>query len=251
MWEVLTRNQAVATGMFEKIVGVAKRLLRAGPRRVSEMMELPKYMVSGYEHEDAGGAVVFTFVQRGLPQEHGPGGARKRRSEFVVTVRQVRDGLEFDWSGSPDDPGPVRNDIQGEIATRMEERAVCIGRVKELVDVVDGWARELGWSTRRVEKKLDDARVGTHRVPALLLQAETCRIILEPVGRSAPGVEGVVDLYLMPAYDDIASIYYYGDRWMMHYLFPNSKPAPTVREAMTLSKEALQSVLAEMKQHAA
>jgi hypothetical protein len=29
------------------------------------------------------------------------------------------------------------------------------------------------------------------------------RELLEPIGRPAPGIEGIVDLYLMPAYDDI------------------------------------------------
>ena len=73
------------------------------------------------------------------------------------------------------------------------------------------------------------------------------------MGRSAPGAEGVVDLYLMPAYDDIASLYYYGDRWNLHYMFPGTKPAATVREAeaLPLSKEALEKVLAEMRQNAA
>jgi hypothetical protein len=63
----------------------------------------------------------------------------------------------------------------------------------------------------------------------------------------------VVDLYLMPAYDDIASVYYYGSQWNLHYLFPGTKPAATVRaaEARPLSKESLGEVLALMRQHAA
>ncbi|MBV9124501.1 MAG: hypothetical protein JO112_14175, partial [Planctomycetes bacterium] len=127
-----------------------------------------------------------------------------------------------------------------------------IDRVTELVAAVEQWAKELGWATKRVEKKLDDARVGTHRIPALLMQADTCRIILEPVGRSAPGTDGVVDLYLMPAYDDIANIYHYGGRWNLHYVFPGGKPVASVREAeaLPLSKESLERVLAEMKQYA-
>ena len=64
--------------------------------------------------------------------------------------------------------------------------------------------------------------------------------------------DGVVDLYLMPAYDDIASLYYYGDRWNVHYMFPGTRPGVTVREAeaMPLSKETLEKVLAEMRQSA-
>jgi hypothetical protein len=102
-----------------------------------------------------------------------------------------------------------------------------------------------------VEKKLDDARIGSHRVPALVMQADTVRIMLEPIGRSAPGAEGIVDLYLMPAYDDIASIYYYNGRWNLHYTF-GRPPVAQIREAEAtpLSRESLERVLAELRQHA-
>jgi len=63
----------------------------------------------------------------------------------------------------------------------------------------------------------------------------------------------VVDLYLMPAYDDIASLYYYGNQWNLHYMFAGAKPVATVREAeaMPLSKETLEKVLAGMRENAA
>jgi hypothetical protein len=169
-----------------------------------EMSEQPRYMVSGYEPDAGGGSVVFTFVPKGPQQERGLGGIPKRVPQFIVTVRGGPDALAFDWSGSPDDPGAAGPEIEGEVRTRMQERTVWIDRVNELVTLIHQWATELGWSTRFLGKKLDDARVGTHRVPALLMQADTVRIIVEPIGRSAPGAEGVVDLYLMPGYDDIA-----------------------------------------------
>ena len=209
-----------------------------------------RYMVSVYEPEEAGGTLIFTFVPKGLRQERGAGGASNRVPQFVVAVRQDAIELTFDWSGTPDDPGDAREEIQTEIAARMEERSIWIKRVASLVGQVEQWAREMNWSTRRVEKKLDDARIGKHQVPALLMQVETCRVLLEPVGRSAPGAEGVVDLYLMPAYDDIASLYYYNDRWNLHYMLPGTKSVATVREAaaMPLSRETLEQVVAEMRQ---
>lgn len=126
-------------------------------------------------------------------------------------------------------------------------------KINTLVDQVEAWAKELSWSTRRVEKKLDDSLIGEHQVPALLMHEETCRILLEPIGRSTAGAEGVVDLYLLPAYDDIATLYYYNQRWNLHYMFADSKPVASVREAegMPLTKEALAKVLAEMRQGAA
>src|SRR5208283_5952327 len=99
----------------------------------------------------------------------------------------------------------------------MHDREIWIDRVTALVAQVDQWAKEMGWSTRRLEKRLDDARIGKHRVPALLIRQDTCRALFEPIGRSTPGADGVVDLYLMPAYDDIASHYYYDSQWNLHY----------------------------------
>ncbi len=211
-----------------------------------------QFTVSVYGSEQAGGSLVFTFVPKGLQQENGAGGAPQRILQYVVAVRQESRGPTFDWSGTPDDPGPAREEIHTEIAARMKQRSIWLDRLASLVGQVEQWARELGWSTRRVEKKLDDAWIGTHRVPALLMQEDTCRILLEPVGRSAPGAEGVVDLYLMPAYDDIASLYYYGNRWNLHYLFPGTKPVAAVREseALPLSKETFAKVLAELRQNA-
>jgi len=212
-----------------------------------------RYMVSIYEPEQSGGALLFTFVPRGLQQERGPGGVPRRVPQFIVAVRQEGGKLVFDWSGTPDDPGPARQEIEEDVVARMHDRAIWIERVTVLVSQLEQWAREMGWSTRQVEKKLDDAWIGKHRVPALLMQEDTCRVLLEPVGRSTPGAEGVVDLYLMPAYDDIASLYYSGDQWNLHYMFPGTKPVATVRdaEAMPLSREALGKVLAQMRQHAA
>ena len=211
-----------------------------------------QFTVSVYEPERTDGPLVFSFVPKGLQQGNGARGVPKRMPQFVVAVRQDPCGPTFDWSETPDDPGAAREEIETDIAARMEDRSVWMDRVASLVGQVEQWAREMNWSTRRIEKTLDDIRFGRHRVPALLMQEDTCRILLEPIGRSAPGVEGVVDLYLMPAYDDIASLYFYGDRWNLHYIFPDSKPTATVREAeaLPLSKETFAKVLAELRQNA-
>lgn len=159
----------------------------------------------------------------------------------------------FDWSRTPDDPGEGKLEIEQEVAQRVNDRFAWLDRVSTLVGQVEQWGKELGWATRRIDKSLDDSRIGKHQVPALLMQQDLCRVLLEPIGRSTPGTEGVIDLYLMPAYDDIASLYYYDDRWNLHDLFPGSNPVSTVREAegVPLSKETLQTVLAEMMQNAA
>ncbi|MBW3541883.1 MAG: hypothetical protein KY476_16565 [Planctomycetes bacterium] len=127
-----------------------------------------------------------------------------------------------------------------------------LSRLAELVDSIDSWAREFGWSTRRIDKKMSDTQVGTYHAPALLLQQETVRVFLEPVARTTPGTEGVVDLYLMPAYDDIASLYYCDDQWQLQYAFAADDGIAKEREpdVLPVEKETLRRILAEMKWHA-
>jgi hypothetical protein len=216
--------------------------------------EQPQYMVSIYQPEESGGPLVFTFVPKRPGRERGPNGSPGHVPQFIVEVRMESGEPDLDWSRTPDRPeDSAREQIEAEIVARMRDRAIWIERVASLMDEVERWATEMGWSTRRVEKKLDDARIGKHRIPALLMQQDTFRVLLEPVGRSTPGAEGVVDLYLMPAYDDIASLYFYEDRWNLHYIFPGTTGVATVREAeaMPLSKDTLERVLTEMRRDAA
>ncbi len=118
-----------------------------------------------------------------------------------------------------------------------------LGRLTALIDSVETWARELGWSTRRIEKAMEDREIGDYKAPSLLLQEEFHRGILEPLDRLTIGSEGVVDLYLMPAWDDIASLFFYDGKWNIH--FPDRKSP-----AVPLSSETLRAVLATMKEHA-
>jgi hypothetical protein len=216
--------------------------------------EQPQYVVSIYQPDESGGPLVFTFVPKDLDRQRGPNGSPGHVPQFIVKVGMQSGAPNLDWSRTPDPPeDSARDQIEAEIAARMRDRVIWIGRVTSLVDEVERWATEMGWSTRRVEKKLDDVRVGKHRVPALLMQQDTFRVLLEPVGRSTPGAEGVVDLYQMPAYDDIASLYFYEERWNLHYIFPGTTEVATVREAKTmpLSKATLERVLTEMRRDAA
>ncbi len=137
-------------------------------------------------------------------------------------------------------------------AQKETVRAEWLGRLSALVDDVQGWARELGWSTRRIDKRMEDSQIGAYEAPALVLQEDLTRALLEPIARSAPGTEGVVDLYLMPAYDDIATLFFYEGGWHLHYQAPATSPAAKVpeTEAEPLSKETFRDILEQMKDHA-
>jgi len=125
-------------------------------------------------------------------------------------------------------------------------------RLSSLIQKVQTWADELGWSTRQIEVNVTDSQIGKYKAPALLLQEDAIRVLLEPIARSAPGAEGVVDLYLMPAYDDIASLYLHDDGWHVHYMFPESPTVGDIRDAASkpLSQVTLREVLDAMKHNA-
>ncbi|HVS38005.1 MAG TPA: hypothetical protein VMS17_20765 [Gemmataceae bacterium] len=190
----------------------------------------------------------------GLGHARGYGGESPEvKKRAIVYVQATGDGAVLSYH-PPKEPLPhfEQRDFESKALELVMAYVNWTHRLADLVGHVEQWGRELHWATRRIEKKLYDRRFGDHPEPALVLQEDTCRILLEPVGRSAPGAEGVVDLYLMPAYDDIASLYFYEGRWNLHYAVPGGPPAASGQQAHSapLSKEALQRVLEEMKQHA-
>ena len=189
----------------------------------------------------------------GLLHAIGNGGVPPRAGGPFEAVVQMQDGdAAVRWATPPADLAAAQGQFEQDAKDRVRLLSGWLDRLAALVDEVESWAKGLGWSTRRIEKPMEDAQIGKYKAPSLLMQEGTDRILLEPIARSAPGTEGVVDLYLMPAYDDIASLYFEDGRWNLHYLFPatvaaNTRDAP----AKPLSQETLQEVLAKMRQHAA
>jgi hypothetical protein len=95
---------------------------------------------------------------------------------------------------------------------------------------------------------MKDSRLGSYEAPALIMQKGTTRVLLDPVARFVPGAEGLVDIYLMPAYDEVASLYYVEGEWRLHPVFPNAAAVAKVKVAGSspLSKETLGWVLDDM-----
>ena len=92
-----------------------------------------------------------------------------------------------------------------------------VSRLSNLIDTIKNSAEESGWRTRRIDNTITERELGTYKVPVLLMEKDTVEVVLNPVARFVPGAEGAVDMYLAPAYDDIASLYFEGGQWMLHY----------------------------------
>jgi hypothetical protein len=179
-------------------------------------------------------------------------GARRSVGPFEVVVQRQGVDAVVRWSSLPEELASAQGQFEQDAKERVRLLSEWLARLSALVNEVEAWGRALGWATRRIEKPMEDSRIGKYRAPSLLMQEGTDRVLLEPIARSAPGTEGVVDLYLMPAYDDIASIYFEEGGWQLHYMLPGTGAANTREtKALPLSQETLREVLAEMRQPAA
>ena len=209
------------------------------------------YMVSVFDDPDAAGALRFTFVPKDIRQPRTDGERHHQAPQYIVSAQRHRTEMEFNWIKPPAQEA-TQEDMEEIARHRVTARHEWLEKLRRLVTTVKGWAEELDWATKTVEKKMEDAEIGNYKAPGLLLQHETVRLFLEPVARTAPGADGVVDLYLMPSYDDIASLYYYNDRWNVHYLFGETPTVGNLREAEArpLTKATLRKVFSEMKAHA-
>lgn len=125
-------------------------------------------------------------------------------------------------------------------------------RVDDLIMKVREWVEPHEWVTKTYPKKMRDADHQVYEVPALFLQKGPTRILLDPIAYDVPGTEGVVDLYLMPTYDDMASLYFEQGHWRMHYAFPEAMEAHSAieSESRLLSEATMNEVLDSIAIHA-
>jgi hypothetical protein len=127
-------------------------------------------------------------------------------------------------------------------------------RLINLVHEVKGWVERNGWRTRTIEKPINDGKLGRYTVPVLLMEKDTVEVALNPVSPLVPGAEGAVDLYLVPAYDDIASLYFEGGQWVIYYASPDASMelrSPIRAEAIPFSEATFVQILNLISLHAA
>ena len=133
-----------------------------------------------------------------------------------------------------------------------EQRDRWRARMDELVTQVAGWVEPNDWVTRPYPKRMRDSDGQVFEVPSLFLQKGPIRLLLDPIAYDAPGTEGMVDLYLMPTYDDMASLDFVDGRWRIHYIFPDQSAVAGDEQpdVMELSETTINRVLDEIACHA-
>ena len=137
-------------------------------------------------------------------------------------------------------------------ATETGEVAKFADRVTGLVTDVRKWV-EPEWVTKVHPKKFRARDGRIHVLPALYLQKVAARLLLDPVAADPPRTEAIVDLYLMPTYDDAASLYFSGGVWHVHYAFPLEPTADQAVDAggaFRLDRDSLLRILESIADHA-
>lgn len=176
---------------------------------------------------------------------------RRRNGAEVGTFEAVVTAGDADsvrWLTPPADRDVTAEVFERDALTRVRLLHVWLGELEELIRSVEGWAKELDWPTRRIDKTIDDSQIGKHKVPALLLQDGADRMILDPLSRQTGEYEASVDLYHMPAYDDIARLQGRDGRWEVFERY-SEVADPFSRPGKPLSRDVLREALEGMRRH--
>ncbi len=135
------------------------------------------------------------------------------------------------------------------------ERDKFRDRVAVLVDQVKGWVEPHEWVTKLYPKRMRDAHAQVYEIPSLFMQKGPSRVLLDPLAYDVPGAEAAVDLYLMPTYDDLASLYLQNGTSVdsLHVSASDSTKEQSVREpelSCRFHPESLKQVLDSIAIHA-
>ena len=126
-------------------------------------------------------------------------------------------------------------------------------QLKELVDNVKGWAEAAGWETRQTCRDVFEKEGSCYEVPVLVVNRDESEVSLVPVDRKVPGSDGLVALFLMPDFDDVASFYMEKGQWFFRYAFRSVSTethSTNKTERFTLTEETLARVLNDIAAYA-
>lgn len=143
--------------------------------------------------------------------------------------------------------------IEPGIKNAEADKVEWLGRLNALVSLIKGWVEASGWRTRQTTKPVTEAGLGRYEAPLLLMERGGVEVVLSPLARVSPGVDGVVDLYLMPAYDDVASLHFENGRWRVRSAIAldatTSRPSNEAKQ-LPLGEAAINRILDATAGHA-
>lgn len=135
-------------------------------------------------------------------------------------------------------------ELQAEARERLKEE--WLDRLQALIEQVKHWAVDAGWEIHQDVKPVIEPALGKYQVPLLFLQRGGREFVLSPLPRPGLGPEGVVDVYLMPGYDDVVSLECSHERWTVKPLRPSgatAQPWVTTFDPLPLDRDSLLGIL--------
>ena len=127
----------------------------------------------------------------------------------------------------------------------MSEKSDAFARqVETVVSNFEASLSGRDWSMRRDPKRMRDEIGNVYSVQSLTLINGAVRLLLDPNGYDIPGADGVMDLYLLPPYDPVATLYLEDGEWFIHSPFPAALDAvdnPTKWTRSCLTKDSIRS----------
>jgi hypothetical protein len=126
-------------------------------------------------------------------------------------------------------------------------------QVETVVRDFEASLSEREWSMRRDPKRMRDETGNVFSVLSLTLINGPVRLLLDPNGYDIPGADGVMDLYLLPPYDPVATLYLEDGEWFIQSPFPAAFGAidnPTKWTRSRLTKASISNTLGSIVEHA-
>ena len=146
----------------------------------------------------------------------------------------------------------IENSFEG--GSEMSDKSdVFVSQVKRVVDQFESTLSRQDWMLRHDPKRMRDEAGNVYSIPSLTLFKGPIRLLLDPNGYDIPGAEGVMDLYLLPPYDPVATLYLEHGEWFIHSPFPvnlNAIANATEWTRSPLTKDSISDVLESIVQHA-
>ncbi len=122
-----------------------------------------------------------------------------------------------------------------------------VSQVERVVQQFEETLSKENWLLRRDMKRMRDEEGNVYSVLSLTLFRGSTRLLLDPNGYDIPGAEGVLDLYLLPPYDPVATLFLEKGEWFIHSPFPTSLQAIARPREWTRSGLTGQSIIDVME----
>ena len=109
------------------------------------------------------------------------------------------------------------------------------------------------WDTKRYEKRMRDEYGAVYSVTSLRLAQGPTRLLVDPNGFDIPGADAAVDVFLMPAYDPVASLYLDAGKWSLHspdFASAEAAPNPGEWRRVELTGDLIRTVMDSIARHA-